>query len=307
MSKVNLGPVSAYADAVKQGYTGTREQFGKDQADFAKNAAQVAGNLEESKKVLSSVEEAGNTQKTAIATAGAAERAAINTAAEAKTAEASERIEAKGAEVLGTIPPDYTETVERVNQLSEEIADQQEEIGGIKSNLNRTVSGRESCLTLANVSPVAHSVKVKVESKNLIPYPYMDTTKTVSGITFTDNGDGSITVNGTATGNAFFFLCEKDFGDINMSWDGATRNGYVISGYAGDKTNGVSVVYDTEYNKRTYLRVYPNAVVDNVTVYPQMERGTVATEYHQPNANVAVSSCGKNLITYPYMATTKTV
>ena len=33
-----------------------------------------------------------------------------------------------------------------------------------------------------------------VTGKNLIPYPYVETTKTVNGVTFTDNGDGSITV-----------------------------------------------------------------------------------------------------------------
>lgn len=52
MSKIDLGAVTAYADAVAQGYTGTREQFGKDQAEFAKNAAQVAENLKASEKVL---------------------------------------------------------------------------------------------------------------------------------------------------------------------------------------------------------------------------------------------------------------
>ena len=36
--RVNLGHATAYADAVANGYTGTREQFGRDQANFAKNA-----------------------------------------------------------------------------------------------------------------------------------------------------------------------------------------------------------------------------------------------------------------------------
>lgn len=43
-------------------------------------------------------------------------------------------------------------------------------------------------------------------SKNLLKYPYMETTKTENGITFTDNGDGSITINGTATANVNFNL-----------------------------------------------------------------------------------------------------
>ena len=44
------------------------------------------------------------------------------------------------------------------------------------------------------------------KTKNLIPYPYLNTTLTKNGITFTDNGDGSITANGTATDNAVFYL-----------------------------------------------------------------------------------------------------
>lgn len=43
-------------------------------------------------------------------------------------------------------------------------------------------------------------------NKNLLAYPYSNTTKTVSGITFTDNGDGTITANGTATANATFIV-----------------------------------------------------------------------------------------------------
>ena len=48
------------------------------------------------------------------------------------------------------------------------------------------------------------SVEVGVYGKNLIPYPYFDTTLIQNGITFTDNGDGTITVNGTAADTANF-------------------------------------------------------------------------------------------------------
>ena len=43
--------------------------------------------------------------------------------------------------------------------------------------------------------------------ENLIPYPYNESTTTKSGITFTDNGDGTVTIGaGTATANTYFFL-----------------------------------------------------------------------------------------------------
>lgn len=43
-------------------------------------------------------------------------------------------------------------------------------------------------------------------AKNLIPYPYTNTTKTINGITFTDNGDGTVTANGTASDTAYFYI-----------------------------------------------------------------------------------------------------
>ena len=51
-----------------------------------------------------------------------------------------------------------------------------------------------------------------IKSKNLLPYPFGDKgIVTRNGITFTDNGDGSITVNGTATAEAYFALSYKEF------------------------------------------------------------------------------------------------
>ena len=41
MIETDLGCVTAYADAVAQGYTGTREEFGQVLANFADSATQV--------------------------------------------------------------------------------------------------------------------------------------------------------------------------------------------------------------------------------------------------------------------------
>ncbi len=46
---------------------------------------------------------------------------------------------------------------------------------------------------------VKAGTKVRVTGKNLLPYPYSDTQTTKCGITIIDNGDGSFTLNGTAT------------------------------------------------------------------------------------------------------------
>ena len=53
--------------------------------------------------------------------------------------------------------------------------------------------------------------------KNLIPYPYTDGTKTLNGVTFTVNNDGTITVNGTATSLTVFFIADTDNNKIKLS------------------------------------------------------------------------------------------
>ena len=45
---------------------------------------------------------------------------------------------------------------------------------------------------------------IKVSPANYIPYPYYESTTTTRGITYTDNGDGTITANGTANGYSYF-------------------------------------------------------------------------------------------------------
>ena len=49
-------------------------------------------------------------------------------------------------------------------------------------------------------------MSLNLTGNNLIPYPYRHTTKTVNGLTFTDNGDGTIAVNGTSTATTGFAL-----------------------------------------------------------------------------------------------------
>lgn len=61
-------------------------------------------------------------------------------------------------------------------------------------------------------------------ARNLIPYPYYQTTKTINGIIFTDLGDGRIHAKGTATASATFVVKSN-----NENW--TVNNGtYTISG-----------------------------------------------------------------------------
>ena len=121
-------------------------------------------------------------------------------------------------------------------------------------------------------------VKVKAQGKNLIPFPYVDTTKTTNGITFTDNGDGSITANGTATDYAYFILSDNltidTDADINaIGREFATDGKYTIS-------KGLN--YNVNYHQIALI-IRPNTTVNNEIFYPQAELGTEPTEYEPYN------------------------
>ena len=79
MIETDLGCVTAYADAVAQGYTGTREEFGQVLANFADSATQVAADRTAVEAAKASVEEMQSdvTQKQETVTSN------MNTAVEA--------------------------------------------------------------------------------------------------------------------------------------------------------------------------------------------------------------------------------
>ena len=139
--------------------------------------------------------------------------------------------------------------------------------------------------------------------RNLIPFPYMTDDKTENGVTFTVQDDGGIKVNGTATGVAYFNLCEVHFSDINMSTAGTFTDGNVcISGAAG----GVNIGYSVG-NSKMYLFTPSSGAIDTV-VYPQVEKGSTPTEY-APYSNIrpfigydklGLNHVGKNLVPWPY-------
>ena len=149
--------------------------------------------------------------------------------------------------------------------------------------------------------------EIVVSGKNLLPFPYYDTTKTVNGITFTDNGDGTITANGTATANAAFFLSSKIVYKSGVDYviSGCPNGGdlkFKIKGNS-DGVNADDVGYgktfsfseDTECS--VSILIYKDATVENLVFRPQLELGDTPTEYEPPitGRELTVNVCGKNL------------
>lgn len=124
--------------------------------------------------------------------------------------------------------------------------------------------------------------KIVRYGSNLLPYPFDGTTKTENGVTFTDNGDGSITVNGTATETTYFRL-------YGWARDQKVLLGNYISGgaenihinvvhYTGTDykvlagaTTGWSKIDKSEYTTG-YIEVviYQGASISNVTIKPML-------------------------------------
>ncbi len=139
-------------------------------------------------------------------------------------------------------------------------------------------------------------VLTNVEGANLLPYPYHETTKTERGITFTDNGDGSVTVTGKATDNAVFLL----YSNASAVPDGvAVNNAYIFDGKTDNivlacnvyedgidkawmtKNNTAygGIYKDTYIGMLCYLVVLKGTTVNNETVHPRLNKGSTALPY----------------------------
>jgi len=191
----------------------------------------------------------------------------------------------------------------RVNEESELLRndiDNKANLNEVSNALKGSASGE--VISLNDVSPVGHTLDIRVSNENIIPYPYYyfgnQPTKTISGITFTDNGDGSITINGTSEVFVPFYLTLYN-GNINdLFEDGETYTmskiptGVAMTLAAYDNVNNEYSYYNKGNSKTTFtidkstydykwiqLQIEANVTIDNQTIYPKINKGTTAAEY----------------------------
>ncbi len=165
------------------------------------------------------------------------------------------------------------------------------------------------------------SVEVTDCGKNLL----FQTCKseTINGVTFTVQPDGSIIMNGTSTDDVVFQIYNYTLqpnrlifsgGEYTISFgdefDKFAKNNtnlvFMVLGCHDNETN--SIVYpvwinkgvitfasDDITNKREFsvrIRLYAGVVCDNVRIYPQIEKGTIATTYEPHTGNAATITSG---------------
>lgn len=184
---------------------------------------------------------------------------------------------------------------------------------GVTANaLKGYASGNPVCID--DSSTLEHEMKVKAESKNLLPFPYPEETTTGEGVTFTSQADGGINATGTATGQKNFSLY---YGDL-------LADGVITFSLSGEFTNLTAVLLLKDEAKETLLNrnietsytvnlaEYPTAKIMEIiikrktnaevsgTVYPQLEKGAAATAYSRfiANEDIAVTKHGKNLLSF---------
>lgn len=148
--------------------------------------------------------------------------------------------------------------------------------------------------------------------KNLIPFPYYQSNKTINGITWTINEDGTVTANGTATNTSIFIIRNFDFmlpaGTYCVSGakDGVINTTYYIQlatenyAEAWNATNNTVFTLTKLEKMIVQLVVHNGATINNCTFEPQIERGTVATAFEPYNGQNYSSQVGQTAAVTQY-------
>lgn len=129
-----------------------------------------------------------------------------------------------------------------------------------------------------NVYPIADKTRAlvsRIEGKTtkmvqLFDKSVISATKTVNGITYTNNNDGSVTINGTATNKSYILIVTRDkITDGHKILYGSEQN---TSDYGvAWGTNLPSTKFNTSTINNNYTVVVESGVtVDNVKIYPQL-------------------------------------
>lgn len=158
----------------------------------------------------------------------------------------------------------------------------------------------------ASPSPVYPSEIENLEGENICPS--LNTTRTINGVTFTKNKNGSITMNGTATAEANYPINVNTTTNTRTVLLKANSKYRMLSNYESGKyttqvfylknnamTYASSLIETVEETKAgMYIRVYKDAVLENVTIYPQITKGEEYKPY-VPYNSLEFKDEGENL------------
>lgn len=152
MMETDLGCVTAYADAVAQGYTGTREEFGQVLANFADSATQVAADRTAVETAKKSVEEMQSDvtqkQETVASNMNTTVEAAGKAKQSASDAEASKQAAAQSEQNINNTVTAFDNHVEEKiagfdSRVFKAIEQSKEEINATKQQAINTITNQQ--------------------------------------------------------------------------------------------------------------------------------------------------------------------
>lgn len=198
-------------------------------------------------------------------------------------------------------PGATTEQAQQIEQNKTDIASLKTETGSLKedvsnkitkfyaSNLGETHITDSDNGKIMDMMLYGRSEQKQYRGKNLLPTTMYLNSAVINGVTFTNNGDGSVTAKGTSTGAIFFTLW-----GFNTLADKGILPGLKVGDtvYASDcllqetnskellkvTTNGTTTINSSTTTMYVAIRVNEGVTV-NKTYYPQIEKGSEFTSY----------------------------
>ena len=198
-------------------------------------------------------------------------------------------------------PGATTEQAQQIEQNKTDIASLKTETGSLKedvsnkitkfyaSNLGETHITDSDNGKIMDMMLYGRSEQKQYRGKNLLPTTMYLNSAVINGVTFTNNGDGSVTAKGTSTDATFFTLW-----GFNALADKGILPGLKVGDtvYASDcflqetnskellkiTTNGTTTINSSTTTMYVAIRVNEGVTV-NKTYYPQIEKGSEFASY----------------------------
>lgn len=264
--------------------------------------------IETSKQLKTDLQTAGEKATQDIQTAGSEQLGKMQAVAEEFTAD-REQI-ATNKEDIGSLKEDIVDLQDK--KITKFYASNQGENHLVDSD-NGKIQDMMIC---------GNSNQNQTKGKNLLKYPYVETTKTSQGITFTDNKDGSINVSGTATETAYYNLYSNSdgkrltlaSGTYKLITKGRSKcNVFTNNGVNSAKNEGTFTITDGHNDVWCFIEVPKGLKVDE-TIYPMIQLASSTDDSYEPYTggipspspdypqeiksvvNPTVKVCGKNLL-----------
>ena len=262
-------------------------------ANTAKSELSDTINSAEKKKkeLESSIGKAGEAKTSldsSISSAGEKQLALDATVEQANTVDASLKEQIGSAEQIQA-------NVEQIAKNKADISSLNEDLGNkipkfYASNQGETHLADSDNGKIMDMMICGNSNQNQTKGKNLLKYPYIETTKTSSGIMFTDNKDGSINVSGTATDTAYYNLYSNmdgkrltlASGTYKLVAKGRSKcNVFINNGVTSAQNEGTFTITDGNNEVWCFIQVLKGLAVDE-TIYPMIQLASSTDESYEP-------------------------